>query len=51
MTNEKPACPSCGNTEYEGELTPCPFCDSEKCSRCDMGDDVACVMCEGEDGF
>lgn len=51
MTNEKPACQSCGNTEYEGELTSCPYCDSDKCSRCDMGDDVACVMCEGEDGF
>ena len=49
MTNQKPAFPSCGNTEYEGELIPCPFCESEKCSRCDMGDDVSCVMCEGDD--
>jgi len=42
-------CPACGATEYEGELTVCPHCDSLKCSQCDMGDDTACITCEGEE--
>ena len=45
-TEQKPACSACGSTEYEGELTYCPYCDETKCSFCDMGDDVGCVACD-----
>ena len=27
----------------------CPHCGTEKCCMCDMGDDVACMACEGSD--
>ncbi|ENO79150.1 hypothetical protein [Thauera sp. 63] len=47
--NHRPSCPACGSTEYEGELMVCPHCDSLKCSQCDMGDDTACIACEGEE--
>lgn len=46
MAPKKPECPACGNDEYEGELRECPRCGSQKCSFCDMGDDVECPACE-----
>lgn len=39
-------CPSCGNECLKSERSLCPHCEEEKCSQCDMGDDVACVNCE-----
>lgn len=49
-------CPSCdstykdrndtGNT-YTG-LSECPYCGTEKCCICDMGDDVECPSCYNE---
>lgn len=47
--DKKPECSGCGADDYDGDLRFCPYCESEKCSRCDMGDDVACVTCEGEE--
>jgi len=48
-------CPTCGamphdriNGHYQ-ELRECPHCDALKCCVCDMGDDVSCVNCEGEE--
>jgi len=49
MDESKPECTCCGATEYEGELRVCPWCDSEKCSICDMGDSVGCVICDNEE--
>lgn len=52
-------CPSCGADAKDRKenkpdspqgLTTCDFCGSEKCCMCDMGDDVACLSCESEDG-
>lgn len=43
-------CPACGNPEAtETELRPCPHCGTEKCARCNMGDDVECPACESDD--
>lgn len=39
-------CPACG--EEAAELLECPHCGGEKCAACDMGDDVACVACDGD---
>lgn len=49
--NEKPECQGCGYTEYEGKLKECPFCGGQKCSACDIGDDVECMQCENEDDY
>ena len=46
---KKPECPACGHDDYEGDLIECPHCGGMKCSFCDMGDDVECVVCDGED--
>jgi hypothetical protein len=46
VMEKKPECPGCGATDYDGDLEPCPFCDSLKCSVCDMGDDTSCINCE-----
>lgn len=40
--------------EFPGEdhtpyLKNCPHCGAIKCSMCDMGDDVRCITCDGED--
>lgn len=48
-------CPSCGASaadrahnkpERPQGLDTCPYCKSEKCCMCDMGDDVECPSCE-----
>lgn len=44
----KPECPACGYSDYEGELRQCPHCEGLKCSQCDMGDDVGCAVCDNE---
>ena len=46
-------CPTCGATDehsnYWHMTTKCLYCGSEKCSMCDLGDDVECVNCpEGD---
>jgi hypothetical protein len=43
---EKPVCDGCGADDYEGELLTCPYCESPKCSHCDDGNDVPCLICE-----
>jgi len=43
---EKPVCDGCGADDYEGELLTCPYCESPKCSHCDGGNDVPCLICE-----
>jgi hypothetical protein len=48
-TEEKPECPACGRSDYEGELRECPFCEGMKCSHCDMGRGVGCVICDNEE--
>ncbi|BAG78126.1 hypothetical phage protein [Escherichia coli SE11] len=45
--NEKQECPTCGNEAPE-YLKECPHCGGQKCNHCDMGDDTACMNCEGE---
>lgn len=47
---KKVPCEACGATDYDGELRTCPHCERSKCSRCDMGNDVGCAMCEIEWG-
>lgn len=49
-------CPNCGAMPHDRakrddyrELRECPFCSALKCSMCDMGDDVGCGNCEGDD--
>ena len=54
-------CPQCGSSEADRSayakgdtsiplnLSHCPHCGSLKCCMCDMGDDVGCINCEGED--
>jgi hypothetical protein len=49
MEGQRPECNGCGSNDYDGELRECPWCQSSKCSRCDMGDDVSCVACDGDD--
>lgn len=48
-------CPTCGATAGDRKrnrpddpqgLSDCPQCGAEKCSMCDMGDDVECMSCE-----
>lgn len=48
-------CPSCGASARDRKqnkpnepqgLETCPFCRSEKCCMCDMGDDVECGSCD-----
>ena len=55
---EELVCPGCDSTAHDRErsgatddevwLRPCPFCDQQKCYICDMGDDVRCASCSGE---
>ena len=45
----KEECNGCGADDYEGALKECPFCLETKCEYCDMGDDVFCISCEGEE--
>lgn len=45
---QKPECPACGYSKYEGELRQCLHCDGLKCGCCDMGDDVGCAVCDNE---
>ena len=47
FTTVKQACPTCGNVAPE-YLNECPHCGGLKCNHCDMGDDTACMNCEGE---
>lgn len=61
MNNDE--CPVCGSTLADREsrrakwpeddipvnLTKCQFCGSMKCCMCDMGDDVECGNCIGDD--
>lgn len=56
-------CTACGSTPEDREkyrkgsadesipahLLSCPHCGSTKCCMCDMGDDVRCMNCEGQD--
>lgn len=44
-----PECPGCGSTDYDGELFECPYCGIEKCSCCDMGNNVGCLACGDND--
>lgn len=30
-------------------VNECPFCATDKCNRCDMGDDVECANCIEEE--
>lgn len=46
---QKPECPACGRDDYEGELMECHHCGGQKCSWCDMGTNVGCVVCDNED--
>ncbi len=48
-------CPSCGASARDRKrnkpnspqgLEVCPYCESEKCCMCDMGDDVECPSCD-----
>lgn len=50
-------CQGCGATSAERRqsnpmqpqgLSDCPHCGAEKCSMCDMGDDVECGNCDAE---
>lgn len=43
------ACASCGSDHYEGPTTTCPHCGRVKCSTCDMGDDLPCAVCDGDE--
>ncbi|EGI4426563.1 hypothetical protein IGG70_001925 [Escherichia coli] len=47
FTTAKQECPTCGNENPE-YLKECPHCGGQKCNHCDMGDDTACMNCEGE---
>ncbi|HAH1022477.1 TPA: hypothetical protein HHG81_003192 [Escherichia coli] len=47
FTTVKQECPTCGNESSE-YLKECPHCGGQKCNHCDMGDDTACMNCEGE---
>ena len=40
-------CDGCGAIDYEGELRDCHFCESTKCSHCDMEKNVGCPSCDG----
>lgn len=52
-------CPGCGATSADRKsnkpnepqgLSECPHCGTEKCTMCDMGDDVECGNCDlGDD--
>ncbi len=41
-------CDGCGNPEPE-YLKNCPRCGGVKCDACDMGDDVECPTCIGDE--
>ena len=59
MTDDDDECPGCGSSFLDRErraaqypddklptgLSTCPHCGSQKCSMCDMGDDVECISC------
>ena len=51
-------CHSCGATSLDRKtnkpnddqgITNCQFCNADKCCMCDMGDDVQCLSCEGNE--
>lgn len=51
-------CNGCGATAAERRankpdepqgLSECPHCGTDKCTMCDIGDDVACGNCPDED--
>jgi hypothetical protein len=42
------ACQGCGNIEPE-RLSECPQCGGQKCDDCDIGDDVECPNCTGDE--
>lgn len=45
-----PECPTCGSDDtYTPRELICPFCGCDKCTRCDMGDDVLCMGCENDE--
>lgn len=45
-----PECPVCGNDDtYTPRERICPFCGGDKCTQCDMGDDVPCMACQDDD--
>jgi hypothetical protein len=48
--DSKGNCETCGAriTDANPETDICPYCDSMKCERCDMGNDVRCIACEEE---
>lgn len=48
-TNWARWCLGCGAGANEGRFTACPHCGAEKCPTCDMGDDVECPNCEGDE--
>ncbi len=56
----KTECDTCGTDELDYlkdfgndadpfEVTVCPFCQSDKCNRCNAGEDVPCMNCEDEE--
>ena len=51
----KSYCPQCGHElgalfdDEPVEVKTCPRCGRDKCSACDMGNDVHCMACEHED--
>lgn len=54
MSTKPTKCPTCGadpsaNGKGWALTNHCPWCDAQKCTACDMGDDVRCVSCEGEE--
>lgn len=46
--SEVNVCNGCGNENPE-YVKECPYCGSDKCNRCDMGDDVECGNCPEEE--
>jgi len=41
-------CKGCGNEKPE-YVSECPECGTDKCNRCDAGDDVECGNCPTDD--
>jgi hypothetical protein len=54
-TDTFPACGAAARDRAQNKprsqqgLETCPYCNSEKCCMCDMGDDVECAACSVED--
>lgn len=38
-----------GEGTISTELIDCPHCYAKKCCMCDMGDDVECQLCGGDE--